>query len=655
MTRHKLSATGACALALFSAVAGRPAAAEDVIVLEPVKVEEKKPQTSTVTSEDIERIGASTVGDIFRNNPDVSVSGGSQSAAQKIHVRGLDDSSLNVTIDGAQQAGGFFRHQGNLNVDPELLKAADVKAGTGNALSGPGALGGAIRFVTKDAEDLLLPGQTNGAMLKTSLHSNDKTVLGGTALYGRPIDEFSYLLYGVKSWSDDYEAGGGDTIAQTGSEPFSGLAKIAVRPFPDHELKLALDHRENNGTRTSRPNFMVDPVDPAQEQEFERRTHTLNYAYTPVGNPYVNVHASAYDNDGTLTLMKTTGSGFDKEAQWLSRGFDLRNRMELKPFVLTYGFDYSWEKSIGKNSTGKRASESADNRGLYFQGDYDVTEDWSLSAGGRYDMAELEDIRGVTHDNSHFSPNVGTRYRIIPAVTTFASWSEAFRGPRPIPGTTLLNGSAANADNDVEGEVADTIEAGVEAKWQGWSGNVTGYRTKIRHAISYGGQKTTPFDRENGDNIRIKGFNAAVGYGEELWDAKLSYSHADMKYGDRPAQPGDFSRGGSYASPVGDRFILNLGYRVPSWNLTFGWTSTLALALDDLPTDYPTLEGYDVHDASVTWQPDERYQVSLAVLNIFDERYMDQSTPSWYTSSSPGYTKLYEMGRDFRLTGTIKF
>ena len=655
MTRQKLPAAGACALALFSAVVGRPVAAEDAIVLEPVKVEEKKPEAPTVTSEDIERIGASTVGDIFRNNPDVSVSGGSQSAAQKVHVRGLDDSSLNVTIDGAQQGGGFFRHQGNLNIDPELLKAAGVKAGTGNALSGPGALGGSIRFVTKDAEDLLLPGQKVGAMLKTSLHSNDQTVLGGTALYGRPIDEFSYLLYGVKSWSDDYEAGGGETIAQTGSEPFSGLAKVAVRPAPDHELKLALDYRENNGNRTSRPNFMVDPVDPTQEQEFERRTHTLNYAYTPVGNPYLNLHATAYDNDGTLTLMKTTGGGLDKEAQWLSRGFDLRNRMDFKPFALTYGFDYSWDKSIGENSTGKKVSESASNRGLYFQGDYDVTKDWSLTAGGRYDMAELEDIRGVSHDNSHFSPNVGTRYRIIPAVTTFTSWSEAFRGPRPIPGTTLLNGSAVNADKDVEGEVADTVEAGVEAKWEGWSANITGYRTKIRHAVTYGGQKTTPFDRENGDSIRIKGFNAGVGYGQELWDAKLTYAHADMKYGDRPAQPGDFSRGGAYASPVGDRFILNLDYRVPSWDLAFGWTSTLALDMNDLPTGYPELPGYDVHDASVTWQPNERYQVSLAVLNIFDERYMDQSTPSWFTGTTPGATTLYEMGRDFRLTGTIKF
>lgn len=630
---------------------------DGAMILDTIRVvdQTQTDDTQTVTSEDIDQVGASTLSDIFRNTPDVSVSGGSQAAAQRIYVHGLDDSSLNVTIDGARQGAGFYRHQGNLNIDPDLLKKADVDAGTGNALSGPGALGGAIRFVTKDAEDLLLPGQKNGAMLKSSLHSNDQTVMGAAALYGRPIDEVSYLLYSVKSWSDDYDAGGGETMAQTGSEPFSGLAKLAVRPAPGHEVKLTVDYRENNGTRTRRPNFMIDPVDIAQEQEFIRKTHTLGYTYSDPANPLLNISATAYDNDGSLTLYNTSNDGgTDKKAWWLSRGGDLRNRMDMDPFTLTYGIDYSWEKSIGQNSS-TRVSESAKNTGLYVQGDYDILPQWSVSAGGRYDMAELEDSRGYTHDNSHFSPNIRTDYQINSHIGTFLSWSEAFRGPRPIQGTTLLNGTIASADTDVEGEVADTTKAGVTARWQGWNGSITGYRTKIRHAITYNGRQGNPFDRENGASIRIKGFDIGVGYGQPTWNAKLTYSHSDMKYGDRAAQPGDFRLGGSFASPQGDRFILNLGYQIPSWDLALTWTSTVAMDLNDVPSGYPEIPGYDVHDASVTWQPSERYKVTLAMLNIFDERYMDQTSPYYLSSSVGTYTNLYDMGRDIRLTGTIKF
>src|SRR5690606_36828255 len=116
--------------------------------------------------------------------PTVSV-GGSNKISQKIYVRGIEDTLLNVTIDGATQAGYLFHHQGRLAIEPDLLKQVEVSAGAGSATNGPGALGGAIRFVTKDPLDLLRPGEQIGALLKAGYVTNTKGYKASTNLFGR--------------------------------------------------------------------------------------------------------------------------------------------------------------------------------------------------------------------------------------------------------------------------------------------------------------------------------------------------------------------------------------------------------------------------------------------------------------------------------------
>ncbi len=121
----------------------------------------------SITAQDIEQFQANDLADVFRESPSVSV-GGSVGVAQKIYVRGLEDAYLNVTVDGAQQTSTLFHHIGRVTLDPDLLKQIDVQAGAGEATSGPGAIGGSIRFKTKDAQDLLADGEQFGGKVKAS-------------------------------------------------------------------------------------------------------------------------------------------------------------------------------------------------------------------------------------------------------------------------------------------------------------------------------------------------------------------------------------------------------------------------------------------------------------------------------------------------------
>lgn len=93
-----------------------------------------------ITAEDLSKQQAQDLNDVFRKDAEVTV-GGSAGITQKIYVRGLEDTMMNISIDGAEQSGNLFHHQGRLSVEPELLKQVDVSAGAGRATNGPGALG----------------------------------------------------------------------------------------------------------------------------------------------------------------------------------------------------------------------------------------------------------------------------------------------------------------------------------------------------------------------------------------------------------------------------------------------------------------------------------------------------------------------------------
>ena len=66
-----------------------------------------------ITKEQLANYQANDLADVFRQVPAVTV-GGSLGIAQKIYVRGLEDSMVNVTVDGAPQTSTLFHHTGNL-------------------------------------------------------------------------------------------------------------------------------------------------------------------------------------------------------------------------------------------------------------------------------------------------------------------------------------------------------------------------------------------------------------------------------------------------------------------------------------------------------------------------------------------------------------
>ena len=71
---------------------------------------------------------AQNLREIFNKNAEIQV-GGSTQIAQKLYIRGFEDRMYRVRLDGITQSGNLFHHQGNLVLDPFLIKDIEIEKG----------------------------------------------------------------------------------------------------------------------------------------------------------------------------------------------------------------------------------------------------------------------------------------------------------------------------------------------------------------------------------------------------------------------------------------------------------------------------------------------------------------------------------------------
>ncbi|MDD2641261.1 MAG: TonB-dependent receptor plug domain-containing protein, partial [Arcobacteraceae bacterium] len=133
----------------------------------------------------IETKQADHLSDLLRDLPGVDV-GGTHSINNRINIRGLQDENLEITIDGAKvQNANMFHHIGNLLINPDILKKADIQVGTNSVVNG--SLGGSVSFETKNGSDMLEQGRSFGARVQTNYNSND-SMGASLAGYGKITD-----------------------------------------------------------------------------------------------------------------------------------------------------------------------------------------------------------------------------------------------------------------------------------------------------------------------------------------------------------------------------------------------------------------------------------------------------------------------------------
>ncbi|WP_211214919.1 TonB-dependent receptor [Microbulbifer variabilis] len=609
-----------------------------------------------ITPEELDKQQANDLSDIFRQIPSVSV-GGSLGIAQKIYIRGMEDTLLNVTVDGAPQTSTLFHHIGRVSIEPELLEKVEVQAGAGEATSGAGAIGGAIRFETKDADDLLDEGEQLGAMVKGGLFSNDGQK-ASASVYGKLSDSWGLLGSFVTVDRDDMEDGDGDTIYGTASDQDLAFIKLSGNLSEDQKLSVSFEQREESGEFSKHPNWPALQRAILYPMETERQTFVVNHQFSL--NELINLETTVYH-----TKSEAWRELYDYRASVESLGFDLRNTSSIGQHTINYGIEAREDEVEGLEGGLYSWLEEGQVRGAYIQDHWQATDALLLSFGLRYDKYELEQ---VTHDDEAdsqgFSPNIGMSYSFTDALTLTVGHATAMRGKEVGDGFTLWSAELAP---DLDPETVDNTELGLEYSQDGLGLKAAIYRSAIDDVIF--DQVGRPVYYENIGELETEGFELSASYVWDQLSISAAFNHNDSELNGETVEGYEHN---GLANARGDTWNLTASYAITT-KLELGWNFTLVQDLNDIEVLHRSVEvddevdttqkvdkpGYQVHDLYLHWEPgaDDRLNVNLAVQNLFNEHYRDHSSVADY-SDIPGFGNvagIYEAGRDIRLSVDYRF
>jgi iron complex outermembrane recepter protein len=295
--------------------------------------------------------------------------------------------------------------------------------------------------------------------------------------------------------------------------------------------------------------------------------------------------------------------------------------------------------------------------GFYLTDTIDLTSRLSLTAGGRFNLAQirLEDQLGTdlngSHQFSRFNPVIGATYKLTPDVTVYAGYSEANRAPTPAelacadPARPCLLDNFLVSDPPLKQVVSHTYEAGIR-------GQVPLGKTE-RFNWSFGVFTTDSDDDiirvrseiagrgffQNGGTTRRQGIEASTNYSSDRWTVFATYSLIDATFRntltlDSPNNPladnGEITvRPGNHLPGVPrHRFKAGVDYKV--WD---DWTvggDMVAVSGQYLVGDEsnlnPKLPGYWVANLHTNYKVSRQVEVFGMVRNVFDKRYFTAGT-----------------------------
>ncbi len=612
-----------------------------------------------ISRDDIQNREATDLKQLFQMTPSVTVAGGS-TASQKIYVHGIDESKLNVTIDGARQKNNVWHHNGTIGINPIFLKSVEINEGVAPSDDGPGTLGGAVKYETVDATDLLDEGQTLGGLAIIGYESNSNTVTVTGAGY-QVSNGFEILGMITRGSGENYKAGDGEEQKGTGTDLWNGLGKVAYQSVDGHRFELTGEYYRDFGLRLLRANMAL-PTDAYNENLYERLTTTFKYTiegadglFDPEVLLYYNSNALHRPNKEGYT---TPSGAFNSDVRTI--GGHAQNTFHLGYGDITAGVDFyndytlveRFHDDLPRFSRPGDVSENVWNVGAYVQARLEPTDWFFVSTGLRADFQSYRAVDEQTFDNFGLSPNINLGFRLAEGLTFNAGYSYVFGGLEEAE-AALFHAWDYIYDPFLEPTYAHNAKVGLSYEYGGLTLGADLFYIKMINPITYD-YDVTPFMRTTGDPLISKGVDISAGYSWGNAFLLAAFTYADVEFGDRIALPGDSNSG----VPVGSILTLGGGYTFEQYGVTLGANAEIAFEysnqdLEDEGYDNP-LPGYEVVNIFAEWRPpvqDADLTLRAEVANLFNDNYFSRAT----YNPNARVTPVYSPGRSFNFTLTAKF
>ena len=309
--------------------------------------------------------------------------------------------------------------------------------------------------------------------------------------------------------------------------------------------------------------------------------------------------------------------------------------------------------------------------GLYALDTFDVTKAFAITAGGRFNVAnislqdQLPEVPGTSLNGNdtytRLNPIIGGTYKITSSLTAYAGYSEANRAPTPLelgcadPAHPCVIAAFLVSDPPLKQVVSHTVEAGLRGT-QDLNIGTLGWKLGVYRADNTDDILAIPSPVvqgfgyfQNVGSTRRQGIEAEVNLKSNRLQFNASYTLVDARFLDA-LQVGSNS---PFADANGNVQILP-GNQIPAVprnrvkaGVDYAITDAFKVGGDalyfssqyfvgDESNQAPKLPGYSVFNLHTSYQITKTVQVYARADNIFDNRYATYGT-FFDTGSVPNF------------------
>jgi hemoglobin/transferrin/lactoferrin receptor protein len=609
----------------------------------------------------------------------------------------MDDKDLRISIDGANQNTYMYHHMGNLQIHADILQSVDIEIGTNSVVNG--GLGGAVRFETKTAKQLLRDDEQFGARVQASYGDNSGNSYTLTG-FGQLTDTVDILAYYNAVNRANYEVGGGKIKDENGLEiegtdgkvrgldgdVNDALVKFGWDISDQQRFEIGYESYQDKGDYSYRPDMGLATDLAITESlgipllwptEFGRDTLTLNYDLD--WSEQSSLKVALFQNTSELYRDESgwaLNSSFESSAAFvtgeaINMGINILGESNFDNHQLTYGADkiiYDTDYTADYLSgTQDKSSEKAVNSSIFLQDRIQITDRAVVIPGLRYDNYNLDsNVVDNTFDDVTFS--LAGEYDLTESLIVKLSTTQLFKGPE-IGEVFVGAGLYDSVNNDIKAETGENNELSIAyAKdvlgADEFSLGFTYFDTQIDNYIyDYASSPDGGSWKDNIGDMAIDGFEAYVGYEVGNLKALITFSKAESELNAYTAYAA--LDGARLDRQQGDTISFNLDYEIPNKQVTLHWDF---LSVDDVSAgvdlDGATLDNakdsYIVHNISARWEPVavSGLAITAGIDNVLDEFYASQSSRtgvSFHPLFGSLYLQDYEPGRNAKVTVAYNF
>jgi iron complex outermembrane receptor protein len=600
---------------------------------------------TVIDREEIEQSGAGTTPELLRRQSGLVLTGTTTNpAGVQVEARGFNNggalgSSMLVLVDGqrANEADTGNTDWALMSLDE--IESVEIVRGPASALYGDNAVGGVINIRTRPREGpprVAVRGnvaryETGGGSLKAAGSHGPFTA----SLF---VDGFTTDGYRHGADFESFQVNG-SLQAALGERVLLGASGGRYRDERGLPGTLSQEEIDTLGRRARDPGTVED-----QSEVDNYFVHAWLEALL-ADDVELRIRPRYRDRNDDATATYTSSFGpttIDTDTDKLSVGVDTQLQVDRPLFGLRNrliaGFDFLYEETDRSVASAFYNRLSDNDRSIYaafLQEELNLTEKLLLSAGVRYDHADLDlfvldlDTATPTSDEPNFgvwSPKAALTYRILPTFSTYLSYSRGFRLPNFDEDVPLVS---TDPLPDLKPQISDSIEIGAKQRGERFDASLAVYYMKVRNEITWD-PAAGPFGfgaNANFDRVRHVGVETSLVVRIlECLSLSGAYTFEDVEI--RDADNPDFE---GRKMPITPRHRGSLGlFAQLPYDLEFGANANLVgerILSNDFDRRLPKLDFYATLDLLMAWRPTfgEHLEgaLTLALRNVTGEKFED--------------------------------